>query len=95
MPKREASPELIDLSSSSPRHEDKKLAADAVGEGLTWPDVPFHLMRVRGVAPWANEGFLGMKLGDLVTGHMDWVLISNYVRYWSCWSGGIARDEAD
>lgn len=28
---------------------------------------------------WANEGFLGVKLGDLVCGRMKWVLISNYM----------------
>lgn len=36
-------------------------------------------MRVRGIAPWANEGFLGVKLADLIRGDMEWILISNYV----------------
>ena len=29
-------------------------------------DAPFHLLRVRGIPDWANEGFLGIRLADLV-----------------------------
>lgn len=36
-------------------------------------------MRVRGIPQWANQGFLGLKLGDLVRGSMQWALISNYM----------------
>ncbi|KAL4425897.1 hypothetical protein ABPG75_009913 [Micractinium tetrahymenae] len=38
-----------------------------------------HLMRVRELPSSANEGFLGVSLGDLVRGPMKWVLVSNYM----------------
>lgn len=40
---------------------------------------PLALFRVRGVPAWANVGFLGARLGDLVVGRIAWALISNYM----------------
>ncbi|KAL4859226.1 Acyl-coenzyme A oxidase [Chlorella vulgaris] len=42
------------------------------------PDVPMHLMWVRGLS-WADEGFLGVRLKDLLRGGMLWCLVSNYM----------------
>ncbi|GAB4821749.1 hypothetical protein N2152v2_008795 [Parachlorella kessleri] len=48
------------------------------------PAAPFHLLRVRpgpgrSIEDWANEGFLGLRLADLVRGEMKWALVSNYM----------------
>jgi tyrosyl-DNA phosphodiesterase-1 len=42
-------------------------------------DSPLHLFRVRGIPDWANEGFLGITLSDLISGPMQWVLVSNFM----------------
>ncbi|KAI3435989.1 hypothetical protein D9Q98_002047 [Chlorella vulgaris] len=42
------------------------------------PDAPMHLMWVRGLS-WADEGFLGVRLKDLLRGGMLWCLVSNYM----------------
>ena len=40
----------------------------AAGSALPLPDSPMHLMQVQsGVEGWANEGFLGCRLSDLVS----------------------------
>jgi len=42
-------------------------------------DVPFHLLSVRGIPEWANEGFLGFQFSKVVRGPISWALISNYM----------------
>ena len=43
------------------------------------PDVPIHLLRVRGIPEWANQGLASARLGDLVAGTIRWALVSNYM----------------
>lgn len=63
--------EVIDLSSSHP---------EAPQENHPLQDFPFYLLRVRNIPAWANEGFLGFKFADAVTGPgMKWALVSNYM----------------
>lgn len=89
MPKRAVSPELVDLTSSPKRQlvdasshaavPEERQCVRAASSSHRWPDSPFHLMRVRGLPTWANEGSLGIKLSEVVAGPMRTVLISNYV----------------
>ncbi|KFM28974.1 Tyrosyl-DNA phosphodiesterase 1 [Auxenochlorella protothecoides] len=89
MPKRAVSPELVDLTSSPKRQlvdasshaavPEERQCVRAASSSHRWPDSPFHLMRVRGLPTWANEGSLGIKLSEVVAGPMRTVLISNYM----------------
>jgi tyrosyl-DNA phosphodiesterase-1 len=43
------------------------------------PDCPpLHLFRTEGIPHWGNEGFLGATLQDLVSGPIQWALVSNF-----------------
>ncbi|RMZ54985.1 hypothetical protein APUTEX25_000502, partial [Auxenochlorella protothecoides] len=69
---------LVDASSHAAVPEERQCVR-AASSSHRWPDSPFHLMRVRGLPTWANEGSLGIKLSEVVAGPMRTVLISNYM----------------
>jgi tyrosyl-DNA phosphodiesterase-1 len=68
-------PEEVDLT-----QDDAAAAAQAPGEPPLL-DPAFRLLRVRdGLIPaWANEGFLGTALPDLVQPGVRWGVVSNYM----------------
>ena len=57
-----------------PVQQQQEQQEEAASVGL-----PLHLMHVRGIPDWANDGFLGVKLSDVVCGELRWALVSNYV----------------
>ncbi|PRW59620.1 tyrosyl-DNA phosphodiesterase 1 [Chlorella sorokiniana] len=79
--KRPASPGgATDEGSKRQRLASHAAAGPSGGDPLdAVPDAPMHLLRVRGIPAWANEGFLGVRLADLVRGPMKFVLASNYM----------------
>ncbi|KAL4447972.1 hypothetical protein ABPG75_005191 [Micractinium tetrahymenae] len=48
------------------------------GPAACLPDSPMHLLRVDGLEPWANEGFLGASFGQLVCGDVRGCLATSY-----------------
>ena len=73
--------ECIDLSAEDPCEDPGPsllTAGDVSPSTLDSP--PLHLFAVRaGIPPWANEGFLGASLPNLVSGPIQLALISNYM----------------
>ena len=76
MVNRASSADIIDLT----KEDDEPLKDDEpiVKSSLPFDVPPVHLMHVQNLQPWANEGFLGIQLGDVVCGKIEWALISNY-----------------
>ena len=76
-------PDVIDLTASpEPQQQQQQLQQQPVPP-------PMHLLRVRGIPEWANQGFLGATLSSLIpapsalalshTPSPHYVLISNYM----------------
>lgn len=92
MSKRAASPEVIDLTCTKEHRVDggdvKTGNQEPSSAGRPWPDAPFHLMAsglLQGT--WPNHGALGMRLGTIIRGPMEWCLASNYVSSQLSWRG--------
>jgi tyrosyl-DNA phosphodiesterase 1 len=68
-------PDIIDLTFET--DEDKSEKSTTANTNTI--NSPLYLFKVRGIPDWANKGFLGATLGDLVCGPMLWALVSDFM----------------